>query len=213
MNLHSLLLYFVMGSQDCPKQNPVEMLQLAIQGGITCFQFREKASSLSLRETVQLGYQLKQICADHQIPFIVNDRVDLAMILGATGVHLGQADLPADEVRRMLGPDDWIGVSAKTPAEARQACRDGANYIGVGPLFPTSSKQDTGPIIGPKAIHSIRANIHIPIVGIGGITPEHAPCVIEAGAQGVAVISAIAKADEPEQAVKTFLRYLSLTNA
>jgi thiamine-phosphate pyrophosphorylase len=208
MNADSLLLYFVMGSQDCSKQNPVEILQLAIQGGITCFQFREKGSSLSLRETVQLGRKLKQVCDDYQIPFIVNDRVDLAIILKATGVHLGQVDLPANEVRHMLGPADWIGVSAKTAAEARQAFRDGANYIGVGPMFSTSSKPDAGPAIGPEAIHRMRADIDIPIVGIGGITPERAPAVIEAGAQGVAVISAISKAEKPEQAAKAFLRCL-----
>jgi thiamine-phosphate pyrophosphorylase len=208
MNARSLFLYFVMGSQDCPKQNPVEVLQLAIQGGVTCFQFREKGSSLSLRETVQLGHKLKQVCDQHQIPFIVNDRVDLALILRAAGVHLGQTDLPANEVRRILGPNDWIGVSAKNISEARQAIQDGANYIGVGPMFSTLSKIDAGSPIGPEAIRRIHVDVEVPIVGIGGITPERASDVIEAGAHGVAIISAISKAEDPTQAAVTFCKVL-----
>jgi thiamine-phosphate pyrophosphorylase len=196
-----------MGSQDCPNQNPVEVLQQAIQGGITCFQFREKGSALSLRETVQLGKKLKQVCDEHRIPFIVNDRVDLAMILEATGVHIGQEDLPADEVRQLLGPDRLIGVSAETSAEAIQAVKDGADYIGVGPMFSTSSKPDAGQPIGPEAIRLIRSHVNIPIVGIGGITPERASLVMDAGAQGVAVISAITKTTDPEQAAKAFLKH------
>lgn len=206
-----LRLYFIMGSQDCPGKNPVEVLKQAIQGGITCFQFREKNSRLNLRETVELGKELQKICRKHNIPFIVNDRVDLALILNATGVHIGQEDLPADEVRRLIGPDRILGVSAETLEEAGQAFADGADYIGVGPMFSTSSKPDAGEPISPAAIRHIRQHLgdRYPIVGIGGITPERAPEVVGAGADGVAVISAISKAANPFGAAQQFLQTMN----
>ncbi|MBA4494534.1 thiamine phosphate synthase [Paenactinomyces guangxiensis] len=204
----NLYLYFIMGSQDCPNHNPVEVLKQAIQGGITCFQYREKNSGLNMRETVRLGKELRNICRQHKIPFIVNDRVDLALILEATGVHVGQEDLPAAEVRRIIGPSRILGVSAETPEEAKHAFADGADYIGVGPMFSTSSKPDAGQPIGPAAISRIRN--HLPfgslIVGIGGITPKRAPDVLAAGADGVAVISAISKDKQPAHAAQAFLQ-------
>jgi thiamine-phosphate pyrophosphorylase len=209
---NSLSLYLVMGSQDCPHQNPVEILEEAIAGGITCFQFREKLSGKTGIEIIRLGRQLRQICADHQIPFIVNDRVDLGLILEADGIHIGQDDLPAYEVRKLIGPRRLLGVSAKTPAEAHKALQDGANYIGVGPMFTTSSKLDASAPIGPKAIEHIRQELpDIPIVGIGGITTERAGQVISAGADGVAVISAITKSSSPYEVTKNFCRQIAIT--
>ncbi|MGA9174277.1 MAG: thiamine phosphate synthase [Thermoactinomyces sp.] len=208
---NSLSLYFIMGSQDCPHQDPVLVLKQAIAGGITCFQFREKNSGLHMHQTVELGKKLRGLCREHRIPFLVNDRVDLALILEADGVHIGQDDLPAAEVRKIIGQNRILGVSAGTPAEAEQAMLDGADYIGVGPMFSTLSKKDAGEPIGPSAIKQIRERIgdSFAIVGIGGITPERTPQVIEAGADGVSVISAISKSENPFEAARRFRHYLS----
>ncbi|MBN2909066.1 thiamine phosphate synthase [Polycladomyces sp. WAk] len=208
-----LRLYFIMGSQDCPDQDPIDVLEQAIAGGITMFQFREKNSDLTLSETVALGRHLREICRQHNIPFIVNDRADLALILDADGVHVGQEDLPAREVRRLIGPDKILGVSAENVAEARQAIEDGADYIGVGPMFLTSSKADAGFPIYPEALQAIREQLEepFPIVGIGGITASNAHKVMAAGADGVAVISAIAKAENPRRAAEALAQAVGST--
>lgn len=197
-----LRVYFVMGSQDCHGRNPVEILESAIAGGITLFQYREKDSDLSLAETLELGKQLRHVCRLNKIPFIVNDRADLALLLDADGVHVGQEDLPADAVRRIIGPNRFLGVSVETPAEAVEAQQKGANYLGVGPMYTTASKSDAGNPIGPGAITAIREQMPspLPIVGIGGITASRTPAVLQAGADGVAVISAIAAQKKPQHA-------------
>jgi thiamine-phosphate pyrophosphorylase len=129
----------------------------------------------------------------------VNDRFDLAMTLEADGVHLGQEDLPVPEVRRILPPSSLVGVSARNIAEAKQAMQEGADYLGVGPLFATTSKPDARKPIGPSALAEIRQAIGtFPIVGIGGITWQNGAAVFQAGADGIAVISAITRADSPE---------------
>ncbi|MDR6226536.1 thiamine phosphate synthase [Desmospora profundinema] len=200
----SLRLYFIMGSQDCDGRDPTWVLKEAIAGGITLFQFREKESSLTMTETVFLGKRLREICQRSSIPFIVNDRADLAMVLEADGVHVGQEDLPAVQARRLMGTDAIIGVSCEQPGEVDKAIQAGADYIGVGSLFSTRSKADAGKPIGPEAIHRIRqSHAHgLPIVGIGGIHSDNADSVVSAGADGVAVISAIASAPSPRQAAE-----------
>lgn len=203
INPSDLRLYLVMGSQDCPQYNPVEVLQAAIKGGITMFQFREKRSALNMSETIKLGKTLRELCRAHQIPFIVNDRVDLAMILEADGVHLGQEDLPIPEVRALLPQSMTIGVSVRSIAEAQQAIQEGADYLGVGPIYATTSKPDAQAPIYPTALAQIRQAIGtFPIVGIGGITHGNKAAVYEAGADGIAVISAITRADSPEQSAR-----------
>ncbi|SMO35148.1 thiamine phosphate synthase [Melghirimyces algeriensis] len=198
----TLRLYFVMGSQDCKNRDPVWVLKEAIAGGITMFQFREKNSALTLSQTVFLGKKLRDLCAKHHIPFIVNDRVDLAMVLKADGVHVGQEDLPAVQVRRLLGSDPIIGVSCKTPEEADKAMQAGADYLGVGAMYSTRSKQNAGSPVGPSAIQRIyhMENKPLPMVGIGGIHHQNAEAVIRAGAEGIAVISAITNAPSPRHA-------------
>ncbi len=205
-----LSLYLIMGSQDCLKKDPVQVLREAIEGGITCFQFREKNSGRSWSEIIQLGRELRQICREHQIPFIVNDRVDLGLLLDADGIHVGQQDFPAQDVRKLIGEKRILGVSAKTPHEAQQALQNGADYIGVGPIYATSSKPDADLPKGPAVITEIRQQLpSLPIVGIGGITPERAPAVISAGANGVSVISAITRAPSPYQAAQAFRKQMA----
>ncbi|MGM0750900.1 MAG: thiamine phosphate synthase [Bacillota bacterium] len=194
MNLRrSLQLYFVMGSHNCVK-NPAHVLEEALLGGVTMFQFREKGmEGLEGDAKVELAHELQRLCRKHGVPFIVNDDVELALLMNADGVHIGQEDEPIDKVRRKIG-NRILGVSSHDVNEARSAVESGADYLGVGPMFPTNTKNDCREVRGPKIIQSIRTNgIDIPLVGIGGIQYNNASQVLEAGADGVAVISAISK--------------------
>ncbi|WP_018663606.1 thiamine phosphate synthase [Heyndrickxia acidiproducens] len=208
----ALKLYFIMGSNNC-QARPQEVLEEAIKGGITIFQFREKGTgALKDRKKQELAEELQFICQKHDVPFIVDDDVDLALILGADGVHIGQDDEPVEAVRSKIG-DKIIGVSAYTFEEAEQAVRGGADYIGAGPIFPTQSKEDAKKAQGTQMIKKMRNNgIQIPIVGIGGINLENAAGVIAAGADGISVISAIASAENVTLAAETLrnqIRYYS----
>ncbi|WP_152642972.1 thiamine phosphate synthase [Bacillus alveayuensis] len=190
-----LKVYFIMGSNNC-KRDPLEVIKEALEGGITLFQFREKGTnSLTGEEKYQLAKKIQQLCWQYGVPFIVNDDVDLAVALDADGVHIGQEDESADKVRAKIG-DKILGVSAHNLEEARKAIEQGADYIGIGPIFPTKTKEDAKEAQGTSLLQSLRANgIQIPIVGIGGITAENASSVIAAGADGVSVITAISLAD------------------
>ncbi|MGC5325751.1 thiamine phosphate synthase [Brevibacillus sp. SYSU BS000544] len=204
-----LSLYFIMGSNNCEK-DPVFVLQEAIRGGITLFQFREKGhTALAGAAKFDLAKKLQEVCKQHNIPFIVNDDVDLAIALDADGVHVGQEDESAKEVRQRIG-DKILGVSAYTVDEARKAIEHGADYLGVGPIFSTSTKEDAKAAQGPEAIQVMRQKgIHIPIVGIGGIDSHNASLVIDSGADGVSVISAISLATDTYEASVKLKRAVS----
>lgn len=186
-----LKLYFIMGSTNCT-QDPKQVLTEAINGGITMFQFREKGSSaLTGTEKINVARDLQELCREHAIPFIVNDDIELAVALNADGVHIGQDDEDAKLVREKIG-DKILGVSAHTLAEVEKAITDGADYIGAGPIYQTLTKVDAEPVKGTVLIEEVRnSGIQIPIVGIGGIQADNASAVIEAGADGVSVITAI----------------------
>jgi thiamine-phosphate pyrophosphorylase len=201
MNSRELMrLYFVMGSTNCV-QDPVQTLEQAIQGGVTLFQFREKGQgSLQGDARVGLARELKKVCVKYGVPFIVNDDLELAIDVDADGIHVGQEDVSIDIVREKIG-NKMVGVSCHTIDEAKIAVNKGADYIGVGPMYPTQTKLDTRAVTGPNMISEMRlANITIPIVGIGGITVENARQVLRAGADGVAVISAISQQAKPKVA-------------
>lgn len=194
-----------MGSNNC-SLNPLEVLKGAISGGITMFQFREKGEgSLEGEEKIKLARDLQILCKRNNIPFIVNDDVDLALLLDADGVHIGQEDESAELVRKKIG-DKILGVSAHNIDEVRLAVNVGADYIGMGPVFPTSSKLDAKDVQGTIEIEKVRSNgINIPLVGIGGITKENASFVIKGGADGVSVISAISLSSSPLKSTKELL--------
>ncbi|WP_066369301.1 thiamine phosphate synthase [Neobacillus fumarioli] len=197
-----LKVYFIMGSPNC-RQEPVEVLKEAIAGGITFFQFREKGNgALKDAEKYALAKQLQNICKIKQIPFIVNDDIELAIKIGADGVHIGQEDEPVQVVRDKIG-NKILGVSVHTEEEAIAAIRGGADYFGIGPIFPTTTKEDAKPARGPVLIQELRRKGYtIPIVGIGGITVENAASVVKAGANGVSVITAISQVASPREAAK-----------
>lgn len=196
-----LKVYFIMGSNNCLEE-PETTLTQAIDGGITCFQFREKGKgALTGLDKYELAEKLLYICRKANVPFIVNDDIDLAISIQADGVHIGQEDENAQTVKEKIGNKIILGISVHNLSEAEMAIKAGADYFGVGPIYPTSTKADIRSVQGVKILQELRANgITIPIVGIGGITANNAYEVIEAGADGVSVISAISKHKDPKLA-------------
>lgn len=165
-----------------------ESVELAILGGCSVVQLREKnASSLEL---FQLAKRVKQVTDKYNVPLIINDRLDICQAVDAAGVHLGQSDLPCREARRILGADKLIGVSAALPEEAAKAQADGADYLGVGAVFTTSTKTNTRPVT-PETIRAIRQAVTIPFVVIGGVNPQNITRLYGLGINGAAVISAV----------------------
>ncbi|AOL34378.1 thiamine phosphate synthase [Geobacillus thermoleovorans] len=195
-----LAVYFIMGSQNSERP-AADVLKEALDGGVTLFQFREKGpGALKGADKEALARQLQRLCRVYGVPFIVNDDVELALAIDADGVHVGQDDEDARRVREKIG-DKILGVSAHNVEEAMAAVEAGADYLGVGPIYPTSSKEDAKEAQGPDVLRRLReAGITIPIVAIGGITAANAKTVVEAGADGVSVISAIASAPSPKAA-------------
>lgn len=171
-----------------------EIAREAIAGGATALQLRWKTGPLS--EALRVGRELRELCRQSNVLFVVNDRVDLALVLEADGVHLGVNDVPVADARQLVGQDMVIGFSPETLEQAIDAEAAGADYLGVGPVFPTRTKLDAGPAVGLGHLERIARAVRIPVVGIGGITVDNAGAVIRAGAVGVAVISAVVGADD-----------------
>lgn len=193
--------YFIMGSQDCVR-DPVTILHEAILGGITAFQYREKGeNALRDHEKLILAKQLRQLCAQHSIPFIINDDVELITKLDVDGVHVGQDDMDVAELRQ-LHPNIQIGLSISNEEELQKSPLHLIDYVGAGPVYSTNSKPDAKEAVGLQWIAKLRT-MHptLPIVGIGGIQSTNAAKVIHAGANGVAVISAITKAIDIKRTV------------
>ncbi len=176
----------------------VELTRLAIAGGADTIQFRQKTGAT--REMIEIARQLKKICTDAGVAFIVNDRVDVAIASGADGVHLGQDDFPIPLARKLLGQGRIIGGSAAALEEAQKCLAQGADYIGFGPVYPTTSKADAGPVSGISLLKQVVESIPLPIIAIGGVTAKNTPEVMQAGAHGIAVISAVCCQENPEQA-------------
>ena len=175
---------------------------LAIEGGVTVVQLREK--NCSSKEFFDVATRLKKITAQKNIPLIVNDRIDIAQAVDAAGVHIGQSDLPCKVARKILGAEKIIGVSASTVEQAMQAEIDGANYLGVGAMFATATKTDAK-IVTLDTLKKIRAAVKIPIVAIGGINLETISKIKPAKIDGVAVVSAIIAAENPKRAAENLL--------
>ncbi|GGL39454.1 thiamine-phosphate synthase [Halarchaeum grantii] len=179
-----------------------DVVAAAIRGGVDVVQLREKGASA--RERYHLGRALREQTREADVTFLVNDRVDIAAAIEADGVHLGDEDLPVAAARERLGDDAVVGRSVSTVEGARRAVQAGADYLGVGAVYATDSKdvREEHAEVGPDRVAAIADAVDVPIVGIGGITPANAPDVIRAGADGVAVVSAITAADDPEAATR-----------
>lgn len=185
-------------------KNFEETVELAIKGGVTIIQLREK--NCSSREFLEIATSVKNITSKYKIPLIINDRIDIALAVDADGVHVGQDDLPCETAREILGEEKIIGVSVSTVAEAIKAEKDGANYLGVGAIFQTSTKTDAE-IVTLDTLKKIRDSVKIPVVAIGGINKNNLS-QIKNLVDGVAVISAIISDNKPEDAAKDLLQIL-----
>jgi len=176
------------------------VVEAAVRGGVTAVQLRDK--NCSTRDFIQLGRQLKELLTPLHVPLIVNDRVDIALAIGADGVHIGQQDMDYQLARKLLGPGALIGLSIETIEQARAAAAFDVDYLGVGPVFATATKMDAAPPLGVVGLARVRALAPHPIVAIGGIGTENVGQVIHSGADGVAIVSAICAADDPERAAR-----------
>jgi thiamine-phosphate pyrophosphorylase len=187
-----------------------ECAQVLADAGVRLLQYRNKsASSRKLFETSQ---ELAGLLCPRGVSFFVNDRPDIAFLAGASGVHVGQEDLEVEQARLVAGQGKRVGVSTHTLEQFRQAAATSADYIAVGPVFGTSSKENPDPVVGVNLIRQVRALSDKPIVAIGGITLERAAEVIEAGADSVAVISDILRASDPGKRARQYIELLEAAN-
>ncbi len=200
MNPEQLSLYLVTDPILCGNRGVEETCRLALEAGVRAVQLRDK--NASTRELLRMAVILRDLCGKHEAVFIVNDRIDVAMACGADGVHLGQDDMPVRLARTILGPDAVIGASARSPEEAESAWREGADYIAANLVFHTDTKTDLGEPLGIEAIAELKKASPLPLVAIGGINPSNADIVRRAGADGIAVVSAIMAAEDVQHAVE-----------
>lgn len=177
-----------------------QAVEAALDGGVTCLQLREKEASAG--EILALARTLLPLCRARRVPLLINDRVDIALAAGADGVHLGQEDLPLPEARALLGPDRILGATAHTVEEALRAQAEGADYLGVGAMFPTGTKTNTIPT-SADTLKAICAAVSIPVVAIGGVNAQNLPTLAGTGIAGAAVVSAIFSQSDLTAAART----------
>lgn len=192
----NMLLYAVTDRMWTGKKTLYEQIEEALKGGITCLQLREK--KLGEEEFLEEALKIKSLCNSYNVPFIINDNVDIALKCGADGVHVGQHDMQAENVRKLVGEDMIIGVSARTVEQAVLAENNGADYLGVGAVFNTSTKTDANSV-SFQTFSEICKAVSIPVVAIGGISSENILQLSGLGADGVALVSAIFSAENIEQ--------------
>ena len=200
-----LTLYLVTDRRWLGERTLWDSVEEAILGGVTLVQLREK--EISSKEYLELAQRVKEVTDRHDIPLIINDRIDIALAIDADGVHLGPEDLPVPIARRLLGDGKIIGASAASVDEALLFQAQGADYLGVGAVFPTATKRGTEKV-GLEDLRGIKSAVHIPVVAIGGIKAENAKPVMETGVDGVAVVSAIMDQTDIREAARQLLSLL-----
>lgn len=193
-------LYLVTDRSFLKNRSLEETVLAAVAGGVSIVQLREKEVSSS--EFFEIARRLKTVLEARKIPLIINDRLDIALAVGASGVHLGESDLPVAEARRIMGKDIAIGLSVGDEGRAREARALGANYVGVGPAFPTMTKLDAGEALGVERVRAICQSTSLPVVAIGGISVQNVKQLSGLGLAGVAVVSAIMGAEDPREAAR-----------
>jgi thiamine-phosphate pyrophosphorylase len=196
-------LYIILDPSVYPARPLVEVLMAAAEAGASLFQYRNK--SAAMKDAYVEALALRQAAAKAGVLFIVNDRCDLALAVDADGVHLGQEDLPLNLARQVMGPDKLIGISTHNPDQVREAAAGRPDYLGFGPIFKPVSKQDHDPVIGLEGLRAMRTLTSLPVFAIGGIQIDTVGEVMRTGVHGLAVISAILKAPDISNAVKSFL--------
>ena len=191
-------LYLVTDRGLARGRSTLEIVSAAVHGGATVVQLREK--DCSTRDFIEQALTIKEFLKDRGVPLIINDRLDVAQAVKADGVHHGQTALPLTEAKTILGDSMIIGISAESLQDAIEAEQGGADYLGVSPIYATPTKTDTSPPLGLEGLREIRKVVRLPLVGIGGLNRDNAAEVIRNGADGVAVVSAIVSADDPQTA-------------
>lgn len=192
-------LYFIT-DRGLSKKGIIDDIKAAIKGGVKIIQYREK--ELSTKEIIKEAKEIKKLCKESNVKFIVNDRVDVALASEADGVHIGPDDMSLETARKILGPDKIIGVTASSIEDAKFFESLGADYVGLSPIFATGTKKDAGEPIGVEAVKKANGELRIPFVAIGGITQENLREVLEAGCLRVCMISAILNKDDVEGEVR-----------
>lgn len=195
----SMLLYAVTDRSWLKNRTLSDAVEEALKAGVTFLQLREK--DLDYDSFLQLAIEIKKITDKYKVPYVINDNVDVAITCGADGIHVGQSDMEAKDVRKMIGPDKILGVSAQTVEQAIRAEQSGADYIGVGTMFPTSTKIEAE-AVSFETLKEICKSVSIPVVAIGGINADNAMKLAGSGIAGIAVVSAIFAQDDITAAVK-----------
>lgn len=202
-------LYLVTDRRLSLGRSTVEVVAAAVSGGVTCVQLREK--HCSTREFLEEARRVRELLVGTGVPLIINDRLDVALAVAADGVHLGQNDMHLSDARRLVGERLVIGISAESVADAIRAEAEGADYIGVSPVFTTPTKMDTAPPLGLEGLREIRRAVSLPLVAIGSIRHDNAAEVLRAGADGLAVVSAIVSAPCPRTAAAALRQQIAFT--
>lgn len=197
---------YLVTEESMPLDQLLLTVEEAVKGGVTIVQLREKKASG--KNFFEKAKHLKALLSSYHVPLIINDRVDVALAVGADGVHIGQSDLPLAAVRNMVPSSMIVGISVSTIVEAKEAEENGANYIGVGAVFPTHSKDDAE-VLPDGMLEAITNSVSIPAVAIGGIKLNHLPALREINIAGVAIVSGIMKAHDPYNAASSFLKEMS----
>lgn len=205
MNPVDLTLYLVTDSTYHTEESFLHTVEEACIGGATIVQLREKGGSS--RDYLNQALKVKEITDRYHIPLIIDDRIDIALACDAAGVHVGQSDLPVSYARRLLGPDKIVGATAKTVPQALEAYEQGADYLGVGAMFPTTTKVVTI-LTAPATLTEIRHTVPIPVVAIGGLNRGNMDILKDTAADGIAVVSAIMKAEDPRSAAEELKKHM-----
>ena len=192
---HALRLYLVTDQTSAGKRTLMDVVAAAVQGGVTCVQLREK--QLNTRDFLAQAMMLKTLLAPQKIPLVINDRIDVALACGAQGVHLGQSDMPVLQARQLLPPEVFIGWSVETMEDVARSASLPVDYLGVSPIHVTPTKTDTQKPWGLNGLRQVRSATALPLVAIGGVHAANARSVLVAGADGLAVVSALCAAHDP----------------
>lgn len=191
-------IYLIADVELLSAYNPIEQILSAVHGGVSIVQIRAK--KLSDRDFYLLALAARKDLTPYSVPLIIDDRIDIALAVEADGVHLGQKDLPLKAARRIMGKEKIIGLTANTLEEAKEGEKEGADYLGIGPIFPTTTKENPAPVIGLDKLKIFASRLKIPLVAIGGINDARAAEVKKTGVNGIAVSSFILKSSDPKEA-------------
>jgi len=195
-----LSLYLITNQKLAGSRSLSDIVRDAIEGGVTIVQYREKDAPT--KYMIEQAREIHAVTKAAGVPLIIDDRIDVMLAVGAEGVHVGQSDMPADLARKLIGPGKILGVTAKNVEQAIKGEKDGADYLGCGDIFGTTSKADAGTPIGLNGFRDRKNSVSIPVVGIGGVYASNAASVIKSGADGIAVISAIVSHKNPQKAAE-----------